>query len=68
MPTPLHPANRTLKPGWLRDDMMLAADRVAGGFPTPREGHMESALKDIAELAMENGSEWASQRAKRALE
>lgn len=30
--------------------------------------HWESALKDIAELAKENGAEWAARRALRALE
>lgn len=68
MPTPMRPDNCVLKPGWLRDDMLLAARRVANNFPTPREGRLESALKDIAELAAQNGPEWTSRRALRALE
>lgn len=37
-----------LKPGWLHDDVQLAAERVAQGFPTAREKRLEAALDRIA--------------------
>lgn len=53
----------SLQPGWSQTDNMAIEWRKAEF--TIR--HLESALKDIAELSAENGAEWASRRAERAL-
>ncbi len=39
------PSEITLKPGWLREDVARASERVAMGFPTQREYRMEAMLQ-----------------------
>lgn len=41
----------SLKPGWLADDLKLAAERVASGFATPRELRLAAALEPLARNA-----------------
>jgi len=61
-----------LKDGWLHEDMMLAAERVRKGFPTPREGRYEQALQMIADAKFtdddaKRGLEWCQDLARTML-